>query len=235
MDIPAGEIHAIIGPNGAGKSTVLNLLSGLYAPDTGTVGFGVADRAPRARDLARLGISRTFQNLALFNGLDVARNVALGRRAHVRAGLVAQLFDRPRARSERRDVERRTYDALAFFGLETFARRQLEGLPYGVRKRIELARAIVAEPTLLLLDEPFAGMTGSEKPEMAALIRAIRDTFGTTIVLIEHDVEIVMGLAERITVLDHGRFLAVGTPAEIRRHPAVIAAYFGQGDEGRAA
>ena len=236
IDLPvsAGEIRAIIGPNGAGKSTLLNLISGLYAPDAGTIAIGCATR-PRARDLARLGVARTFQNLALFEGLSVAQNIAMGRRAKARAGVVEQLLGLPRARLDRAETRRCVDDMLAFLELDAVRDRRLDGLPYGVRKRIELARAIVAEPRLLLLDEPLAGMNGADKPEMARFIRATRDRFGTTIVLIEHDVDIVMGLADRIIVLDHGRKIADGTPNEIRRDPTVIAAYIGRDIEEVAA
>jgi len=235
MEVPQGELHAVIGPNGAGKSTLLNLISGLYPIDAGTISIGGSTRPPRARDLSRLGIARTFQNLALFEGLGVAQNIAMGRRSHWRSSVAEQILGLPRARRERRETRRRVEDMLSFFELEAFADRRLDGLPYGVLKRIELARAIVLDPHLLLLDEPLAGMSGSDKPEMARLIRATRDRFGTTIVLIEHDVEIVMGLADRITVLDYGHKIADGTPDEIRRHPAVVAAYLGQDLEEDAA
>lgn len=227
MQVGQGEIHAIIGPNGAGKSTLLNLITGLYPADSGTIAVGGVTRA-RARDLSRLGVARTFQNLALFEGLTVAQNVAMGRRAQATASVVEQVFGLSRARRDRDEAARRVDEMLAFLELDAVRYRKLDGLPYGVRKRIELARAIVAEPRLLLLDEPLAGMNGADKPDMARFIRATRDRFGTTIVLIEHDVDIVLGLADRITVLDYGRRIADGTPDEIRKNPAVIAAYLGQ-------
>ncbi|VVB43816.1 ABC transporter ATP-binding protein (fragment) [Beijerinckiaceae bacterium RH CH11] len=227
MQVGQGEIHAIIGPNGAGKSTLLNLITGLYPADSGTIAVGGVTRA-RARDLSRLGVARTFQNLALFEGLTVAQNVAMGRRAQATASIVEQVFGLSRARRDRDEAARRVDEMLAFLELDAARDRKLDGLPYGVRKRIELARAVVAEPRLLLLDEPLAGMNGADKPDMARFIRATRDRFGTTIVLIEHDVDIVLGLADRITVLDYGRRIADGTPDEIRKNPAVIAAYLGQ-------
>ena len=227
MQVGQGEIHAVIGPNGAGKSTLLNLISGLYSADAGTIAIGGATR-PKARYLSRVGVARTFQNLALFEGLSVAQNVAMGRRSHAKASVVEQILGLPRARRDRDEARRRVDEMLTFLELDAVRDRQLDGLPYGVRKRIELARAIVAEPRLLLLDEPLAGMNGADKPGMARFIRATRDRFGTTIVLIEHDVNIVLGLADRVTVLDYGRKIADGTPDEIRRHPAVIAAYLGQ-------
>ena len=151
-----------------------------------------------------------------------------GDESRLRASIVEQVLGLPRARRDRDDTRRRVDDLLAFLELEPVRDRRLDGLPYGILKRVELARAIVAAPRLLLLDEPLAGMTGADKPEMARYIRATRDRFGTTIVLIEHDVDIVMGLADRITVLDYGRKLAEGVPDEIRSNPAVIAAYLGQ-------
>jgi len=228
LEVRPSEIHAIIGPNGAGKSTLLNIISGLYAADSGTVAVGGVEGRPKARDLSRLGVARTFQNLALFEGLSVEQNVAMGRRSRVRASVVEQILALPRALRDRRETRRHVDGMLAFLELDAVRDRRLDGLPYGVLKRIELARAIVAEPRLLLLDEPLAGMNGADKPEMARFIRATRDRFGTTIVLIEHDVEVVMGLADRLTVLDYGRRIADGTPVEIRRNPAVIAAYLGQ-------
>jgi branched-chain amino acid transport system ATP-binding protein len=227
MQVGQGEIHAIIGPNGAGKSTLLNLITGLYPADAGTIAVGGVTRA-RARDLSRLGVARTFQNLALFEGLTAAQNVAMGRRAQATASVAEQVFGLSRARRDRDEAARRVDEMLAFLELDAVRDRKLDGLPYGVRKRIELARAIVAEPRLLLLDEPLAGMNGADKPDMARFIRATRDRFGTSIVLIEHDVDIVLGLADRITVLDYGRRIADGTPDEIRKNPAVIAAYLGQ-------
>ena len=231
MTVREGEIRAIIGPNGAGKSTLLNLISGLYAVDAGSIRINGGTRQPRAKDLARLGVARTFQNLALLEGLSVARNVAMGRRAQARASVVEQVLCLPRAHRDRHETRGKVDEMLAFFDLEAVRDRRLEGLPYGVLKRVELARALVAEPRLLLLDEPLAGMDGSEKTDMARLICATRDGFDTTVVLIEHDVDIVMRLADRLTVLDHGRKIAEGTPDEIRANPAVIAAYFGQGLE----
>ena len=218
MQVGQGEIHAVIGPNGAGKSTLLNLISGLYPADSGTISVGGAKR-PKARDLSRLGVARTFQNLALFRGLGVAQNVAMGRRIHARAGVLEQIFGLPRARRDRRDVRHRVDDMLAFLELDAVRDRRLDGLPYGVLKRIELARAIVAEPRLLLLDEPMAGMNGTDKPEMAGLhpcdARQVRHHHRAD--RARHRTS-SWASSDRITVLDYGRKIAEGTPDEIRRN-----------------
>jgi branched-chain amino acid transport system ATP-binding protein len=233
LDVACGEIRAIIGPNGAGKSSLLNVVSGLYRPDRGVVRLGGARFAhvPTAR-LAALGVARTFQNLALFKGLPVVDNVMMGLAARRRSGFVRQVLSMPQARREEAEARAAAEEAIAFLHLDAVRHQLAGGLPYGLQKRVELARALVARPQLLLLDEPFAGVTLGEKQELAAHVRNARDAYGATIILIEHDIGIVMGLSDRIAVLDYGRKIADGTPGEVRSDQAVIDAYLGVAHEG---
>lgn len=227
-----GEIRAIIGPNGAGKSSLINVISGVYRPDRGHIAIdGTAYRPVPTQKLARLGIARTFQNLALFKGLSVLDNVAAGRAYVSRANFLSQVAGLPRARREQADARERAGRILEFLHLTPYVDRLAGTLPYGLQKRVELARALAAGPRILLLDEPMAGMTATEKNELADYVRLARDEYAITVVLIEHDVGVVMGLSDRIAVLDYGRKIADGTPAEIASDQRVIDAYLGVAPE----
>jgi branched-chain amino acid transport system ATP-binding protein len=228
LAIAPGEIRAIIGPNGAGKSSLLNVITGIYQPDHGQIWIGDQrfSRVPTQR-LARLGVARTFQNLALFKGLNVLDNVLLGRIADRKATFLEQLTGLGRAKREQNQATERAHALLDLLDLTPHSNRSVNSLSYGLQKRVELARALVADPKILLLDEPLAGMAAGEKQEMTRFIRAARDEIGTTIILIEHDIGVVMGLSDKIAVLDYGRKIADGTPVEIRADQAVIDAYLG--------
>lgn len=226
--VARGEICALIGPNGAGKSSLLNVLNGVYVPDSGEVVFrGEHFRQIEPLEAARRGVARTFQNNALFRKMSTLDNVLAGLARHTRSGFLAQALRLPGARREERELRARAETILDFLDLQPYRDVVVGGLAYGIQKRIELARALVSSPTLLLLDEPLAGMNAQEKAEMSEFVHDINRDLGITVVLIEHDVGIVMNLSDHIVVLDYGRKIGDGTPDEIRSNTDVISAYLG--------
>ena len=228
FDVRAHEIRAIIGRNGAGKSSMLNVINGVYHPQQGSVTFkGVTRRQMRPHEAARQGIARTFQNIALFKGMTVLDNIMTGRNLKMHAGFFAQAVWFGPARSEEIVHRRVVEQIIDFLQIEAIRKTPVGRLPYGMQKRVELARALAAEPELLLLDEPMAGMNVEEKEDMCRFILDVNDEFGITIVLIEHDMGVVMDLSDRVVVLDYGRKIGDGTPDEVRTNQAVIDAYLG--------
>jgi branched-chain amino acid transport system ATP-binding protein len=229
LSVRGGQIVGLIGPNGAGKTTVFNLITGLDRADGGSVRFAGRDitRLPAHR-IARLGIARTFQNSRLLGHLSVLDNVKIAYHKHIDYHLLHAVLRLPRYRATEREITARCLEFLRLLGLEDRAEEPADSLPYGLRRALEIARALATEGTLLLLDEPAAGLNPHETRELSCLIRRIRDQFAVAILLIEHDMKLVMGVCEQVVVLDYGRTIARGTPEEIKADPLVIEAYLGR-------
>jgi branched-chain amino acid transport system ATP-binding protein len=227
LSIQGGQIYGLIGPNGAGKTTLFNVITGLYQPDGGEFELNSRPYSPSSpHEVARAGIARTFQNIRLFGDMTALENVMVGRHVRTHQGIIGAVLRHRAARDEEAAIQQRALELLDFVGIAHLAGRTARHLSYGDQRRVEIARALATDPLLLALDEPAAGMNATEKESLRVLLLAIREQ-GTTILLIEHDVKLVMGLCDRLTVLDYGKVIAEGTPAEVQKHPAVIAAYLG--------
>lgn len=232
MSVGSGEIRGLIGPNGSGKSTLLNLVSGVYTVSSGQIRLSGQDiTRSSASGRARNGVARTFQNIRLFGRMSVLDNVAAAGYCRSRAGLAQIVLRTPRMRAEERDIQRRARDALELVGVLDRAEAYPDDLPYGQRRLVEIARALVTQPAVLLLDEPAAGLTPGEKERLLEVIRNLNVDRGLTLLLVEHDMNLIMNVCHRISVLNFGAKIGEGSAQEVRRNPAVIEAYLGRGDD----
>ncbi|MEY4254003.1 MAG: hypothetical protein RLZZ566_1473 [Pseudomonadota bacterium] len=230
FDVREHEIRAIIGPNGAGKSSMLNCINGVYTPQQGSITFrGQTFSHMDSHQVAVMGVARTFQNLALFKGMSVLDNIMTGRNLRMKSNLLLQAIRFGPAEREEIEHRRKVEEIIDFLEIQAYRKTPVGQLPYGLQKRVDLGRALALEPQVLLLDEPMAGMNVEEKQDMCRFILDVNDEFGTTVVLIEHDMSVVMDISDRVVVLDYGKKIGDGTPDEVRNNPEVISAYLGTG------